>query len=179
MRGLRLIDETLAGMALTGKRVRHGEFEGELLLARSPSNHEAAETCFRQPLEIARAQDARAWELRAAISLGRLLAPHDRADPARRMLGELYSWFTEPLVDTADLRDAKRLLERGRGSNLPRLPAPVRLRYGSGGGSRGGPRCRGAGQERPPDPRELENVLRTSFYVPCLVGQFCQLVTTA
>jgi predicted ATPase len=101
-------------MALTGERVWHGEFhrlKGELLLARSPSNHEAAETCFRQSLEIARAQDARAWELRAAISLGRLLARHDRADHARRMLGELYSWFTEPVVDTADLRDAKRLID--------------------------------------------------------------------
>jgi predicted ATPase len=112
--GLRLIDETLAGMALTGERVWHGEFhrlKGELLLVRSSLNHEAAETCFRQALEIARAQDARAWELRAATSLGRLLARHDRGDHARRMLGELYSWFTEPLVDTADLRDAKRLID--------------------------------------------------------------------
>jgi transcriptional regulator with AAA-type ATPase domain/predicted ATPase len=112
--GLRVVDDTLAGMALTGERVWHSEFhrlKGELLLARSPSNHEVAETCFRQALEIARAQDARAWELRAATSLGQLLAHHDRAAAARQMLAELYSRFTEPLVDTADLRDAKRLLD--------------------------------------------------------------------
>jgi adenylate cyclase len=111
--GLRVIDETLAGMAVTGERVWHSEFhrlQGELLLARSSSNHEAAETCFRHALEIARAQDARSWEMRAATSLGRLLARHNRADSARRMVGDLYSWFSESL-DTADLRDAKRLLD--------------------------------------------------------------------
>jgi predicted negative regulator of RcsB-dependent stress response len=49
--GLRVIDETLAGMAVTGERVWHSEFhrlKGELFLVRSSSNHEAAETCFRQ-----------------------------------------------------------------------------------------------------------------------------------
>jgi adenylate cyclase len=112
--GLGVIEETLPGMAVTGERVWDSEFhrlKGELLLARSSSNHEAADTCFRQALEIARAQDARAWELRAATSLGELLARHDRADDARQMLGDVYSWFTERLVDTADLRDAKRLLD--------------------------------------------------------------------
>ena len=111
--GLRVIDDTLAGMAVTGERVWHSEFhrlKSELLLARSSSNREAAETCFRQALEIARAQDARSWEMRAATSLARLLARHNRADSARRMVSDLYSWFTESL-DTADLRDAKRLLD--------------------------------------------------------------------
>ncbi len=111
--GLRVVDETLAGMALTGERVWHSEFhrlKGELLLARSSSNHEAVETCFRQALEIARAQDARSWQMRAAISLGRLLARQNRADSARRLVSDLYSRFTESL-DTADLRDAKRLLD--------------------------------------------------------------------
>jgi predicted ATPase len=115
--GLRVIDETLAGMALTGERVWHSELhrlKGELLLARSASNHEAAVTCFRQALEIARAQHARAWELRAATSLGDLLTRHDRADDARQMLGDVYSWFTERLVDTADLRDAKKVLDEVR-----------------------------------------------------------------
>jgi transcriptional regulator with AAA-type ATPase domain/predicted ATPase len=111
--GLLVIDETLAGMARTGERVWHSELhrlKGELLLARSSSNHEAAETCFRQALEIARAQDARSWEMRAATSLGKLLARHNRADSGRRMVSDLYSWFTEGF-DTADLRDAKRLLD--------------------------------------------------------------------
>ena len=111
--GLLVIDETLAGMAVTGERVWHSEFhrlKGELLLARSPSNHEAAESCFRHALEIARAQQARSWELRAVTSLSRLLARHNRADSARRMVSELYSSFTEGF-DTADLRRAKELLD--------------------------------------------------------------------
>jgi predicted ATPase len=100
-------------MAVTGERVWHSEFhrlKGELLLARSSSNHEAAERCFRQAVEIARTQGARSWEMRAATSLGRLLARHNRADSARQIVGDLYSWFTEGL-ETADLRDAKRLLD--------------------------------------------------------------------
>jgi DNA-binding NtrC family response regulator/predicted ATPase len=111
--GLLVIDETLAGMAVTGERVWHSEFhrlKGELLLARSSSNHEAAEGCFRRALEIARAQHARSWELRAVTSLSRLLARHNRADSARRMVSELYSSFTEGF-DTADLRRAKELLD--------------------------------------------------------------------
>src|SRR5262249_48996006 len=98
--GLRVIDETLAGMAVTGERVWHSEFhrlKGELLLAHSSANHEAAETCFSQALEIARVQGARSWEMRAATSLGRLLARHNRADSARRIVNELYRGFTESL----------------------------------------------------------------------------------
>jgi transcriptional regulator with AAA-type ATPase domain/predicted ATPase len=111
--GLRVIDETLAGMAVTGERVWHSEFhrlKGELLLVRSSSNHEAAETCFRQALEIARGQGARSWQMRAATSLGRLLARQNRAHSARQIVSDLYNWFTEGL-ETADLRDAKRLLD--------------------------------------------------------------------
>ena len=112
--GLRVVDETLAGMAVTGERVWHSEFHrlrGELLLARSSWNQEAAEACFCQAIEIAHAQAARAWELRAATSMALFLARHNRADEGRRMLGELYSSFAESPVDTADLRDAKRLLD--------------------------------------------------------------------
>jgi adenylate cyclase len=112
--GLRVVDDTLAGMALTGEQIWQSEFrrlKGALLLARSSSDNDAAERCFRQALAIAHAQDARAWELRAATSLGRLLSRHDRAEEARQILGELYSQFTEALVDTADLCDAKRLLD--------------------------------------------------------------------
>jgi DNA-binding NtrC family response regulator/predicted ATPase len=111
--GLRVIDETLAGMTVTGERVWHSEFhrlKGELLLVRSSSNHEAAETCFRQALEIARVQGARSWQMRAATSLGRLLVRQNRAHSARQIVSDLYNWFTEGL-ETADLRDAKRLLD--------------------------------------------------------------------
>jgi predicted ATPase len=54
--------------------------------------------------------DAKAWELRTAISWARLLASQGRADEARTMLAEIYNWFTEGF-DTADLKEAKALLD--------------------------------------------------------------------
>src|SRR4029453_1750201 len=104
--GLRVIDETLAGMAVTGERVWHSEFhrlKGELFLVRSSSNNEAAETWFRQALEIARVQGARSWQMRAATSLGRLLARQNRANTARQIASDLYDWFTGGL-ETPDPR---------------------------------------------------------------------------
>ena len=53
---------------------------------------------------------AKAWELRATMSLARLLAKQGRRDEARAMLAEIYGWFTEGF-DTADLKDAKALLD--------------------------------------------------------------------
>ena len=53
---------------------------------------------------------AKAWELRATTSLARLLRDNNRHDEARAMLAEIYNWFTEGF-DTADLKDAKALLE--------------------------------------------------------------------
>ena len=69
-----------------------------------------AERCFRTAIEIARRQSARSAELRATTSLARLLAKQGRRDEARTMLAEIYGWFTEGF-DTADLKDAKALLE--------------------------------------------------------------------
>ena len=83
---------------------------GELLLARSPSNHAEAETCFRQAVDVARHQGAHGWELRAATSLGRLLGRQGKRDEARQTLADVYDRFTEGL-DTADLREAKAMLE--------------------------------------------------------------------
>jgi predicted ATPase len=83
----------IAGMALTaqGKSV-----EGE--------------NSFRRAIEIARTQSARMWELCATTSLAPLLAQQKKRDEARTMLGEIYGWFTEGF-DTADLKDAKALLD--------------------------------------------------------------------
>jgi predicted ATPase len=53
---------------------------------------------------------AKAWELRATTSLARLMRDTNRRDEARNMLGEVYNWFTEGF-DTADLKDAKALLD--------------------------------------------------------------------
>jgi predicted ATPase len=72
-----------------------------------------AERCFRQSLEVARAQAARWWELRSSVSLARLLRDTNRRDEDRAMLAEIYNWFTEGF-DTADLKDAKALLEEMR-----------------------------------------------------------------
>ena len=61
-------------------------------------------------IAIARNMNAKAWELRATTSLARLLRDTNRRDEARTMVAESYNWFTEGF-DTADLRDAKALLE--------------------------------------------------------------------
>jgi TOMM system kinase/cyclase fusion protein len=68
------------------------------------------ETCFQQALAIARRQQAKSLELRAAMSLSRLWRQQGRRDEAREILAPVYHWFTEGF-DTADLQEAKTLLE--------------------------------------------------------------------
>jgi adenylate cyclase len=84
--------------------------KGELLLRQSDSDTKAAGTCFERAIEIARTQGAKWFELRATMSLARLLAQQGRRAEARKMLAEIYNWFTEGF-DTADLIDAKALLD--------------------------------------------------------------------
>jgi len=84
--------------------------KGELLLALNPSDIADAEQCFRTAIEIARQQSARTEELRATMSLARLLKKQGRRDQARTMLADIYGWFTEGF-DTADLKDAKALID--------------------------------------------------------------------
>src|SRR5262249_39245833 len=69
-----------------------------------------ADESFQKAIEIARRQHAKSLELRAVTSLSRLLERQGKKEEARRMLAEIYGWFTEGL-DTADLKDAKTLLE--------------------------------------------------------------------
>jgi predicted ATPase len=83
---------------------------GELLLRQDHSNAAEAESCFQRAIEIARNQKAKSWELRATMSLARLVNEQGRRDEARAMLAEIYNWFTEGF-DTADLKDAKALLD--------------------------------------------------------------------
>ncbi len=71
---------------------------------------EPAEADFREAIAIAQKMSAKAWELRASTSLARLLAKQGKRDEARAMLAEIYNWFTEGF-DTADLKDAKALLD--------------------------------------------------------------------
>jgi predicted ATPase len=69
-----------------------------------------AEACFEKALDIAREQSAKSWELRAATSLARLWQQQGKQAEAHELLSEIYNWFTEGF-DTADLKDAKALLE--------------------------------------------------------------------
>jgi predicted ATPase len=69
-----------------------------------------AQDCFERAIEIARKWSAKSWELRATMSLARLLERQGRRDDARMMLAEIYNWFTEGF-DTADLKDARALLD--------------------------------------------------------------------
>ncbi|MBI3636377.1 MAG: AAA family ATPase, partial [Candidatus Rokubacteria bacterium] len=84
--------------------------EGELLLARNGSRGaDEAERCFRTAVALAHRRDEKSLELRAATGLGRLLAERGKRDEARRLVGDVYGWFTEGF-DTRDLRAAKTLL---------------------------------------------------------------------
>ena len=84
--------------------------QGEILLGRDHTLHEKAEGCLRRALEIARTQEAKSFELRAATSLARLWQRQGRKEEAHAILQPVYDWFTEGF-DTADLKDAKALLE--------------------------------------------------------------------
>jgi predicted ATPase len=84
--------------------------KGELLLRQDHSKAAEAQSCFERAIEIARRQSGKSLELRATMSLARLLAKQGRRDEARSMLAEIYGWFTEGF-DTADLKDAKALLD--------------------------------------------------------------------
>jgi class 3 adenylate cyclase/tetratricopeptide (TPR) repeat protein len=81
-----------------------------LLLQAQPGCEHQAENSFRQAIEIARHQQAKWWELRATVSLARLLVSQGRRHEASTMLDEIYKWFTEGF-DTADLKEAKALLD--------------------------------------------------------------------
>jgi len=73
------------------------------------SNAAQAQNCFERAIEVARKQRAKSFELRATMSLARLLAKQGKRDEARAKLSDIFSWFTEGF-DTADLKDANALL---------------------------------------------------------------------
>jgi hypothetical protein len=96
----------------TGERVFEAELyrlKGELL-RRQDAATGAVEECFRHAMGLARQQEAKSLELRAVMSLSRLLTALGKTAEACQMLTESYAWFTEGL-DTADLQEAKALLE--------------------------------------------------------------------
>ena len=106
-----LFEDALQIVENTGERWFAAELhrhKGELLLRQGQT--EAAEELYRNALSIAREQAAKLWELRAATSLARLRRNQHRRAEARDLLAPIYGWFTEGF-DTADLKDAKALLD--------------------------------------------------------------------
>ena len=82
---------------------------GELALTMPEPDEAKAETHFERALSVARQQQAKSWELRAAMCMARLWRNQGKRDEARELLAPVYSWFTEGF-DTLDLKEAKALL---------------------------------------------------------------------
>ena len=111
--GLRTVRDGLDRAEQTGSQIWNAEFHrlrGELLLAHDAADASQAEASFNRALVIAGSQNARSWELRAALSLGRLWRRQGKRDEAAQLLNGIRDWFTEGF-DTADLREAKIFLE--------------------------------------------------------------------
>jgi class 3 adenylate cyclase/tetratricopeptide (TPR) repeat protein len=110
--GMALIERAISQMDRGGVRLFEADLyrlKGEfILMAGRPENE--AEAAFRDAIAIARRGQAKSFELRATISLARLLVKNGRRDEARVMLADIYGWFTEGF-DTADLNDARALLD--------------------------------------------------------------------
>ncbi len=109
--GLAHLNEALQIGERTGERWLEAELhrhKGQLVLRQGQS--EAAEELYRKALSIAAEQEAKLWELRAAVSLARLRRDQGRRVEARDLLAPVYEWFTEGF-DTQDLKEAKALLD--------------------------------------------------------------------
>jgi predicted ATPase len=111
--GLAVLAEAQAVMAGTEVQWYAAELSrltGALLLRQAMPDVPQAEACFQQALAVARRQQAKSWELRAARSLARLWQQQGQQAEARELLAPIYGWFTEGF-DTADLQEAKALLD--------------------------------------------------------------------
>jgi class 3 adenylate cyclase/predicted ATPase/ABC-type transport system involved in cytochrome c biogenesis ATPase subunit len=111
--GLRTLEEALSMVEDGGERNFEAELyrlKGELLLQQSAGSTAQAETDFRKAISVAREQQAKSLELRAAMSLARLWRYNGKRTEARDLLAPVYNWFTEGF-DTGDLKDAKALLD--------------------------------------------------------------------
>jgi predicted ATPase len=116
-----VLDEACTLVATTEARWWEAELsrlKGVLLLQLPSPEVSHAEACFHQALQVARRQQAKALELRAARSLARLWQDQGKCTAARQLLAEIYSWFTEGF-DTPDLQEAKALLAELGVLNVP------------------------------------------------------------
>jgi predicted ATPase len=111
--GLQVLAEAVTLMATTGlwwSEAEMSRLQGALRLQLVSPDVPQAEACFQQALEVAGRQEAKALELRAALSLSRLWQQQGQRDAARELLAPIYGWFTEGF-ETADLQEAEALLE--------------------------------------------------------------------
>jgi predicted ATPase len=111
--GRATLAEALAAAHATGERWAEAEIyrlQGEWLLRSPCPDMHQAETCFQQSLVVARHQQAKAWELRTAMSLSRLWQQQGKRREAYDLLVAVYGWFTEGF-DTADLQETRAQLE--------------------------------------------------------------------
>jgi hypothetical protein len=98
-------------LAISTKLRRDGGFNApRVVKLRTDADAASIKACPHKAIEVARSQSAKSLELRAVMSLGRLLAKQGQRQEARVMLTDIYGWFTEGF-DTADLMDAKTLLD--------------------------------------------------------------------
>ena len=111
--GLTVLAEALTLVDSNVERLYEAELhrlKGTLLLQQNSDNQAEAETCFQHAIRIAQNQSAKSWELRATTSLARLWQSQGKRQEAHDLLAPVYGWFTEGF-DTADLKDAKALLD--------------------------------------------------------------------
>ena len=108
----RCIDEAMAAVEATREKLWEADINrtaGDIVLSLPQSDAAKAEAYFDRALAVARQQQAKSWELRAAMSLARLWRDQGKVQQARELLAPVYGWFTEGF-DTRDLREAKALL---------------------------------------------------------------------
>ena len=109
----RKIDETMTAMETTKEKWCEAEVNriaGEIALKTPEPDAAKAQSYFEQALAVARQQQAKSWELRAAMSLARLWRDQGKVQQARELLAPVYGWFTEGF-ETRDLKEAKALLD--------------------------------------------------------------------
>ena len=109
----RCIDEAMTAIETTKEKWCEAEVHrmaGEIALKSPQPDAAKAEAYFERALAVARKQQAKSWELRAAMSMARLWRDQGKRDEARDLLAPVYGWFTEGF-DTLDLKEAKALLD--------------------------------------------------------------------
>ena len=109
----RSISDAMTAVETTKERLWEAEVNrmaGEIALKLPQLGPSQAEAYFERALSVARAQQAKSWELRAAMSMARLWRGRAKRNEARDLLAPVYGWFTEGF-DTLDLKEAKTLLD--------------------------------------------------------------------